>query len=294
MLAWCRGLMSRWGERVPGTVRLTIAKSAEWMALGSLPILTAVNATTPATNPSTALQMLHHDIVAQYVPLVAAMSILGVAGKAGQLFVGVENKRRVKAVLDALEEACFQDVPEGERYHNRITLFKANKRGTELKPYCRSGERYSRGITSFRIDDNDESRNEGIAGQAWFRRATVKAELPEPPNPWSDGDPACQDYARRGLLDARKAGSLHVRSCSILATPVRGFQSSQWGVLVLDSRVPESMTSPRETLARAFATAWACVTTSPARSASAPSSSVTRRWVRPSPATSRPTRSRSA
>jgi len=105
----------------------------------------------------------------------------------------------VKAVLDALEEACFNTVAPGERYFNRVTIFKASWFGRKLKPYCRAGDRYQHGISSFRINNDDEAQNEGLAGQAWFRNATVTVgDLPALPNPWSDADPNCQAYARLG------------------------------------------------------------------------------------------------
>lgn len=69
--------------------------------------------------------MLYRDIVTAYVPFVALFSAVALAGKAGQTFLGAESKARVKAVLDALEEACFNTVPRGDRHYNRVTLFKA-------------------------------------------------------------------------------------------------------------------------------------------------------------------------
>ena len=200
--------------------------------------------------------MLYHDVVAAYVPLVAFFSLMALAGKGAQAFLGAESKSRVKAVLDALEEACFNTVPPGDRYYNRGTLFKAVWFGTRLKPYCRAGDRYQRGIQSFRIDNNDEDRNEGLAGQAWFRNATVIVnDLPACPNPWSNDDASCQAYAHRGLLTPQKAERLHVKSRSILATPVRNFKGSRWGVLVLDSRLPDTFGAEREALVTSFATA---------------------------------------
>jgi len=239
-----------------GSRRLLVAKWAEWIGLGVLPILTAIRSVGAAANPSNLLEMLYRDVVGAYVPLVAIFSLLALAGKAAQALLSAESKTRVRAALDALEEACFNAVARGDRYYNRVTLFKAVRLGTKLKPYCRAGDRYQRGISSFGINNNDEGRNEGMAGQAWFRNATVIVnDLPTCPNPWSDNDPACQAYADRGLLTPQKAGRLNVKSRSILATPVRNFKGGQWGVLVLDSRLPDTFGPEREALVTSFATA---------------------------------------
>ena len=108
---------------------------------------------------------------------------------------------------------------------------------------------------SFKINNNDETKNEGLAGQAWFRNATASVgDLPECPNPWSDADARCQAYAKAGLLTAKKAGRLKVRSRSLLATPVRNFKGNQWGVLVLDSRLPNTFGPERQAAVTSFAT----------------------------------------
>src|SRR5262249_29846868 len=151
--------------------------------------------------------------------------LLAFSSRAIQELINPESKVRMKAPLDAFFEAYFAGVPEGERYNNRITLFRANRSKDLLKPYCRSGTQYQRGIQSLKINSDKEDGNEGIAGQAWFRNATVSPPaLPECPNPWSDEDPVCQDYANRGLLNNSKAARLHVKSRSLVATPVRDFK----------------------------------------------------------------------
>src|SRR5437016_3049950 len=117
---------------MPGSRRLLVAKWAEWIGLAMLPILTAIRSVGAPESPTSSLGMLYHDILQAYVPLVALFSIAALAGKAGQAFLGAESKIRVKAILDALEEACFNTVPRGERYYNRVTLFKASWMKTKL------------------------------------------------------------------------------------------------------------------------------------------------------------------
>jgi hypothetical protein len=136
-----------------------------------------------------------------------------------------------------------------------VTIYKAVWFSKWLKPYCRAGDRYQRSISWFKINNDDETRNEGLAGQAWFRNATVTVgDLPECPNPWSDSDARCQAYAQHGLLTPAKAGRLKVKSRSLLATPVRNFKGNQWGVLVLDSRVPDTFNAERQASVTSFAT----------------------------------------
>ncbi len=160
----------------------------------------------------------------------------------------------MKATLDGFFEAYFADMTESERYDSRITLFRANRSKHLLKPYCRSGTQSQRGIQPLKIDSDHEEGNEGIAGQAWFRNVTVSPPpLPECPNPWSDQDVACQDYARHGVLSHSKAARLHVKSRSLVATPVRDCKGNQWGVLVLDSRTPDGIDPQKEPLVKAFA-----------------------------------------
>jgi hypothetical protein len=227
---------------LPGSRRLLASKWAEWIALALLLIVTAVKAAGPPTQPLNTLEMLQRDIIHWYVPIVAARSILAAAGRVGQWWFGAENKRRVKAVLDALDEACCRQQPEAERYYNRITLFKANRRKTRLVPYCRAGEQYQRGIQPFAIHDSDQEANEGMAGQAWFRAVTVTVNdlpaVPEKAEDWSGANEACKQYVRAGFLSHAKAARLRVKSRSILATPVRDFRGTKWGTLVLDCRNP--------------------------------------------------------
>src|SRR5205807_9690287 len=108
-----------------------------------------------------------------YAFCVGILGLLGLVGKLLQELLGAEHKGRIKAVLDSVDEACFRDAPEGERYANRVTLFKTNWWGTKLKAYCRSGTAYQRGIRPLSIDESQENANQGVGGQAWFRNTTI-------------------------------------------------------------------------------------------------------------------------
>jgi hypothetical protein len=233
------------------------AKVVEWLALTLIPVLSAVRAkypTAPAP-PRTLLEFIHGGFLDRFVTILAVLALIGILARIVQEYLSPESKVRAKAVLDYLLDAYFTGVPAAERYHNRVTLFKANRRKTRLAAYCRSGTQYQRGIQPLHINDDDENLNEGVAGQAWFRNATVSTTLPECPNRWSDADPACLQYAREGRLPLKVAGRLHVKSRSVLATPVRDFGGRKWGVLVLDSRKPDAIDPTRSTLVESVAAA---------------------------------------
>jgi hypothetical protein len=97
----------------------------------------------------------------------------------------VSNRKGIKRILDALQKAFFQDTQSDELYKHRVTLFKACKkyrfipfgRLRYLRVYARSGTRYQNSTTFFCIDDEFESANEGVAGQAWFKDAQVTFPL---------------------------------------------------------------------------------------------------------------------
>jgi hypothetical protein len=242
---------------MPGSRRLLAFKLAEWIALALLPVVTAIKAAGPPEQPLNTLEMLQRDVISWYVAVVFALSMLALVGKAGQWYFGSENKLRVKAVLNTLDEGCFKDQPADERYYNRVTLFKANRRKTKLLPYCRAGDQYQRGIGPFAIHDNNQEANEGISGQAWFRAVTVTVnDLPVVPDrreEWSVANGACKEYARAGFLSHEKAARLRVKSRNILATPVRDFLGNKWGVLVMDCRNPGILNAQAKQLAESTA-----------------------------------------
>jgi len=239
-----------------GQGRILAFKLIEWVALGLIPIFTAVRTNYPlaAAEPHRLWQFIHQEFLELFLLLIIVLTLIVIAAKFAQEYLNPESKLRLKAALDLLLDVYFSGVPPNERYFNRATLFKANNGHSKLKPYCRSGTQYQTDIQPLAISDDDEGHNEGIAGQAWFRNANAgTTNLPECPNPWSDNDSSCQSYARQGLLPMQKAMRLHVKSRSLLATPVRNFRGEKWGVLVLDSRNPDGIDAAKEHLVLFFA-----------------------------------------
>jgi hypothetical protein len=227
------------------------AKIADWASVLSIGVFSAIRAAfpTPDEKPVGVLNSLHSDLAKWFVPLIILLSLTALTSKIFQEVLGSASKVRIKALLDALRDSYFSDVPGDERHHNRVTLFKADRNGTKLKPLCRSGTQFQRSAASFRISNEDEASNEGIAGRAWFIDATLTVnELPTPNEPWDDKHETCIAYAEAGRLPLQKAAKLKVKSRSLLATPVRSLSGAKWGVLVLDSRKPDSMVAERENL----------------------------------------------
>ncbi len=241
--------------------KLLLVKFIEWLVIAIISIASALKAVYPVAvqKPSSFFEYLHSLFLYWYLEFISVAAILGIVAKLAQELLSNESKIRLKATLDSLHEIYFEDVPEAQRYENRVTLFKTNGRGTCLHFYCRSGTQYQRKVQSLRIDSNNQTGNEGIAGQAWFRNATVsKYDLPECPNPWSDSDPACIKYANESLLPMEKARKLNVKSKSIVATSIerlKGQERKQWGVLVLDSRDAKGIDPNKERMVRSFAAA---------------------------------------
>jgi hypothetical protein len=242
---------------VSGSLRVLAAKVVERAVLALIPILTAIRLQFPATAPAKTLpQFLLLSLHAHYAVVVGLLAVAGLVADIAKEVLSAERKGRIKAVVDGLEEALFRDVPDDERYENRVTLFRADWRQSTLKTYCRSGTIYQRRRPKLRIHDNDQARNEGVGGQAWFRNTTVAAEaLPDCATPCVAGNPDCQTYGVRGFMTIARAAKLRVKSRSLLATPVRDLRGKKWGVLVIDTRKPDAFTALQRTLASAFASA---------------------------------------
>lgn len=96
------------------------------------------------------------------------------------------NKDAIKKTLNALQQTFFQGVATEQFHKNRVTLFKACynpiRQSRFLKIYALSGTSYQKVKVRFKIDDEEEGKNEGVAGRAYFVNGTVvAADLPEWP-----------------------------------------------------------------------------------------------------------------
>lgn len=233
---------------MPGRRRLIILKVLQVIVAGLVAAAAYLREYRPVQQPPGLGAYLHAEFLAWYVPIMLGLVMISTAAQALQHLLGSEAKDRVRGALDTLVRACFPEVAEEERYHNRATLFQA-RRGM-LRGYARSGTAFQTGIPNFRIDDNNEATNVGVAGRAWFTNATAHAaNLPE----WSADDAARKAYAVAGYLTVQQAAKLRVPSRSVFATPVRDLHGRRWGVLVVDARRPEPFTEGQQALIRTFA-----------------------------------------
>ena len=175
------------------------------------------------------------------------LAVVAVVAFLGEEYINWISKAPYKSALDILRDALFKDMPSDEMFHHRATLFKANYGETKLKFFCRSGTQYQKKVQPFKINNDNEKENEGIAGQAWFKDATLNyANLPEIPSDWRDDDDRCEEYAKVGHLPLNKAKKLNVKSRSVVATPIRNLDGKRWGVLVIDSRNPNDVLDKSE------------------------------------------------
>ena len=230
----------------------------QYAAPVAITVLNSIRQAYPvAAYPSTRIRDLLLQFLLDWnVPIIGLLGLSIVASKATQDWLNKADITRLKNMVDSLHAAYFVGISEGERYHNRVTLFRANRKRVSLEAVCRSGTQFPRGIQSLGISDDAEAANEGVAGWAWFTDSTVtRTNLPDCPVPCVADDPQCQEYARAGLMPPDKARKLHVRSRSLLATPVRDRAGNRWGVLVLDSRRPDAIDAERGAIVTSMAAA---------------------------------------
>lgn len=238
--------------------RLATARFIEYAAPVLIVIVNTLTKAYPvAAFPSTRLRdLLLKTLLDFNVWIVVLLGGLIVAAKGMQDYFSQADITRLKNMTDSVHASYFVGVPEGERYHNRVTVFKANRKRTMLTAVCRSGTQFPRGTQPLGISDDAEAANEGIAGWAWFTDSTAtRLNLPECPTPCVAGDATCERYAREGRMPIEKARKLHVRSLSLLATPIRDRSGHRWGVLVLDSRRPDGIDATKEAIITSMAAA---------------------------------------
>jgi hypothetical protein len=245
--------MSRVGAKSRVGVVRRLFHITEWVLLASVPVLAGIRSVNPATYEDP-LKAIIIFLANRPLSFLFWISIAGIFFKfINQEVIGkyVQNRQEIKKILDSLHEIYFQSVPKEELFKHRTTLFKAyrsllTRRRNHLKIFERSGTAYLGSKTCFRIDDNREDINEGIAGRAWFINAKCTVnDLPEWPEMGSTGpqqNPTCFEYAKRGFVSIERAGQLTVKSRSFIATVVRNREGDRWGVLILDSRDPDGIT----------------------------------------------------
>lgn len=145
-----------------------------------------------------------------------------------------------KKILENLHRHQFRDKADSA-VNYRVTLFK-HTRWFFWQWLCidsRSGKLYDRSKISFRIDDNDETKNQGIAGLIWLKQNFIsKSNLPD----WQENDrERSRTYASESLLPLDKARRLKIKCRSICGSVVKDSGGKLWGVLIIDSRLPDGI-----------------------------------------------------
>lgn len=247
------------GRFVPQFVRRW-ASYLEWFLVALLAVLAGLRTLDPEKASLELWRAALRLVRDKYFLLVAVIALLVFALKIvhSVLERWTANKGTLKTVLDNVHKTYFGDNSE-RAYEHRISLFrprlnlrdlfKFKRPSRSLRLYARSGTAYSKSPRRFRIDDNNEGMNEGVAGRAWFINGkTPVVPLPEWPNGIEDpeSDQTCRDYASGGFISVAQAADLRVKSRCLQATVVRKKTGERWGVLVFDSRDPDKVSSNQE------------------------------------------------
>jgi hypothetical protein len=143
----------------------------------------------------------------------------------------------IKGILNAIQEKLSITTVLPHTY--RVTLFK-NHGDRWLKKYERNGLRTLSSRTKFRINPNNESKNEGIAGRCWYRSEVLaQSNLPDV-SKTNVSDVDCVAYAERTFYDVKKVRKIKPRSRSLAGIPII-VNGKAWGALVFDSEDPEAI-----------------------------------------------------
>ncbi len=152
-------------------------------------------------------------------------------------------------VLVRFRQSVFGHAP-GRLGANRVTLFTYRRLafrvifcrrwppwGGWLVPVARPGHTSQRSKTVFRVPD-DDSKAEGIAGQAWVANRGLAFALNLPKVTADSPDHVTEQYARRTSVSPERVRKAKRHSRSIVGFKIEKPAGEPWGVLVLDSLQP--------------------------------------------------------
>lgn len=183
------------------------------------------------------------------VAVGAVAVLLGfIAGLATEWWVESYRSQAIKAVLEAIHEDYFDEVPARKKHLHRVTLFRLGRRASScwfkkcLYVYSRAGKHAKSG-TCLNVDGDRQNECEGVAGHIWYVETAVFRVLdhawPADPN-----DIAGQEaYAKDGFLSVDKAKKLKVQSRAFAGVLVKDRRGEPWGVLLVDSDTREPIES---------------------------------------------------
>jgi hypothetical protein len=198
------------------------------------------------------IQWLHDRSAFSIVFTVIAIGVCGLIKRwAGPPWVW----SAIHNALDGFRDVLFAARKSEPEHLHRVTLFKCShfptnrlkiwEFGKWLVPVERSGATTRKNVSCFRVSDDGE-HVEGIAGQAWIRREgeiVMIDSLPEITSASTTNE--IDNYAKRGFVSPewvqnriRDGKPLPRRLCGIRLE----LKGNPWGVLVVDSSLPDKMT----------------------------------------------------
>jgi len=167
-----------------------------------------------------------------------------------------QARRRLRVLLESVLER-FRDrlLPTTLRAdpppHHRLTVFKANRRQSKLRIVARSAEPTRGSKTYWRIDPDDQSKCEGVAGAGWYldsvitRPGSNESELPDVSGHCTAEE--VLDYAKRTWCTPEQVRKHRWGARSFAALTIR-VKGRRWGVLVLDSVSPQGASTRIRTM----------------------------------------------
>lgn len=202
---------------------------------------------------------VHSNQLMIAVVLLALQTIAAAVSSTTRRFVSRLKLTQIERLLNQCVTQMFENRTGDHVY--RATLFTVRAFpmcGRWLAAVARSGHTYRRLRAVFSIDTEKRSNNTGYAGECW-RQAGQTLVCPEelPDIRTQPADPeALKQYARAGFLAEEELSTMAVKSRVFLAMGIR-VRGQLWGILVLDSTDPSTMSSVRNAMRRKLLVSFA-------------------------------------
>lgn len=254
-----------------GWFRLTIYKWSIWIYITCTSVATGLGFISDLDQTTSWLQnrpilwglieRIQDFSIWLYILIIILITVCLIVEKLGNPWVW----EKLQFILDEYQSKVFEGNNSDPNDYHRVTLFQHKKHcifrkhwsanrwykpsgknpmiGDYLIPVLRSGHISQKSNALFFASDcGDEA--EGIVGQAWARKnVVVVPELPElhPVRPTNRKKYAEATFISREMVDHSLTNKKPLPR-SIAAIPVE-VNGSLWGVVVLDSRVPNSISN---------------------------------------------------
>ena len=225
-----------------GTKSLRVAR---YLLIGTIPLVSALMGTPAEKLP----QVLESPLEWGWLLILGAWLLAGLCTLLLHTRKDPKLLRILSAVLSQFHESVFGGAP-GRQSDNRVTLFSYHrwslrvllgKRwppwGGWLIPAQRPGHISQHSSSVFRAPD-DDSRAEGIAGQAWVDNNGVFQEFNLPEITEDSDDATVNEYAKRTHVDIKRVKKAKRHSRALRGIRIETPGAVPWGVLVLDSTEP--------------------------------------------------------